>query len=67
MKTNSYLYGEGVEVPEIDSYVIVRRIELLKEHLDDLMEEHYLERDTEKVRAILKAIDFWSKINEKEI
>lgn len=65
MKDNSYLYGEGVEVPEIDSYAIMKRIELLKEHLEELLEHSYHTRDSDRVNAILKAINFWEKINDK--
>lgn len=64
--SNDYLYGENIEVPEIDNYVIARRIELLKEHLEDLIEVYYMDRDTERIRAVLKAIDFWSSINNKD-
>lgn len=65
MHKNEWLYGT-VDVPEIDNYVIARRIEILKEHLDDLIEVYYMDRDSERIRAVLKAIDFWSNINNKE-
>ena len=65
--SNDYLYGEGVDVPDIDSYVIMRRIELLKEHLEDLIEVYYMDRDTERIRAVVKAIDFWTSFHNKDL
>ena len=66
MITNSYIYGEDVEVPEIPGEIICLRIELLNEHLAELLNVHWSIRDRVRVDAVLKAIDFWSKINEAE-
>jgi len=38
MKTNEYLYGKDVEVPEIPPEVKMRRIELLNEKLEELLD-----------------------------
>jgi hypothetical protein len=65
MKTNAYLYGEDTEVPEIDSYIVSRRIELLKDNLDELLEVHHLKRDGKRVNTILSAIRFWESINRE--
>lgn len=59
MHTDEWLYGQDVEVPEIPAYVITRRIELLKEHLEELLEVPYKKREFERVRDVLKALDFW--------
>lgn len=59
MKTNEWLYGQDIDVPEIPAYVITRRIELLKEHLEELLEASYKKREFSRVRDVLKAIDFW--------
>lgn len=59
MHTDEWLYGQDVVVPEIPAYVITRRIELLKEHLEELLEVPYKKREFERVRDVLKALDFW--------
>jgi len=65
MKTNEYLYGSEVEVQEIPNDIVMRRLELLKEHLEQLLNHSYYTRDEERVRAVLKAISFWEDINKK--
>lgn len=65
MKDNSYLYGDDVDVPEIDSYVVARRIELLNDNLAELLEEHWLKRDAKRINDIQRAIKFWEMINNK--
>ena len=67
MKDNSYLYGEDAEVPEIPADIIVRRVEVLKDHLADLLDHSYHTRDNNRVSAVIKAIDFWESINKKEV
>jgi hypothetical protein len=66
MKTNEWLYGQDVDVPEIPAYVITRRIELLKEHLEELLETSYKKREFSRVRDVLKAIDFWEDIRRRD-
>ena len=66
MLTNEYLYGKEVEVPEIEAYVIMRRLELLKEHLSVLLEQDYMDRSTSQIIAVEKAISFWEKIGEQQ-
>ena len=58
MHTNRYLFGEDRvdEIPEFDSLVLVRRIELLNEHLSELLQVNYRDRDEHKIRDVLKAI-----------
>ena len=63
MKTNEYLYGKEVEVPEIPQEIIVRRVELLQEHLDELLEVNYRQRDTGRCKAVFEAIKFWEGLN----
>jgi len=62
MKTDEYLYGEGVEVPEIPRDIIMRRVELLREHLEILLNHSFHTRDEVRVKAIFDAIRFWEKI-----
>jgi len=62
IKTNEYLYGSDVEVPSLDAEVIMRRIELLSDHLSELLEQSYHTRDRTRVAAVLKAISFWQKM-----
>ena len=66
MKTNAYLYGEDVEVPEIPQEIVVKRIEALNYNLEKLQNVHYLERDMERIRAVIKAIRFWLNIDYNE-
>lgn len=61
--SNEYLYGTD-EVPEIPADVIMRRLELLEDHLGELYEVHYMQRDQKKIRAIEKAIKFWEAASE---
>ncbi len=65
MKSNSYLYGEDAEIPEIPAEVIVRRIEILNEQLEEELDKHYSVRDNARVNNIAKAIVFWETINEQ--
>ena len=70
MQKDSYLYGEDVEVPEIPSEIVMRRVELLKDHLAEKLEHSYHTRTSEdsiQINKILKAIDFWEHINREEI
>jgi len=64
MTKSAYLYGEDVEVPEIPNEIIVRRLELLNDHLTELLEVPWMTRDAEKCNAVLKGIKFWETINE---
>ncbi len=64
--TNAYLYGEEVEVPEIPQEIIMRRIELLKDNLAELLDHSYYTRDGARVEKVLKAIRFWETINNKD-
>jgi len=64
--TNEYLYGEDVEVPEIPQEIIMRRIELLKDNLAELLDHSYYTRDGDRCNKILKAIRFWETINNKD-
>ena len=68
-KTNSYLYGEGVEVPMIDEYTIARRVELLGDHLEELTDQSYHSRTYEdiiQINKIIEAMEFWTCINSSE-
>jgi len=67
MKSNSYLYGDDVFVPVIPADVVMRRIELLNEHLAELLEVHYLNRDTVRCNDIAKAIKFWERVNDEMV
>jgi hypothetical protein len=58
---NEYLYGIE-DVPSIPNDIIMRRLELLKDNLEELLEHSYYIRDNDRVRAILKSIKYWSSI-----
>ena len=51
MKTNKYLYGEDAEVEELPADIIMRRVEILEEHLKELYTVHYMDRDYERIRG----------------
>ena len=61
MKDNIYLYNTE-DVPEIPREFVVRRVELLNEHLTELLEVHYRERDIQRYQAVVKAIRFWEEL-----
>lgn len=63
MHSNEFLYGEDVEVPELDALVITRRIELLKDNLELELEKPYMQRSTYKIIAIEKAIRWWENMS----
>ncbi len=65
MKTSSYLYGEDAEIPDIPAEIIVRRVEILNEQLEEELDKHYFVRDNSRVNNIAKAIIFWETINEQ--
>ncbi len=67
IKGNNYLYGADVDVPVIPADVIMRRIELLNDNLQELMSVSYVIRDTHRCNAIIKAISFWRSIQDEEI
>jgi len=62
MKTDEYLYGKDIEVPEIPREVVMRRIELLQDNLEELMSHSYHIRDDVRTKAIFDAIKFWEEI-----
>ena len=63
--SNKYLYGEDVEVPALDAEVVMRRIELLKANREELYELHYTKRDEMRIRAIVKAINYWERMQKE--
>ena len=64
MKSNEYLYGIDIEVPEIPAEITMRRLELLNDNLTEVNEVNYQIRDFERRNDILKAIKFWEEIND---
>ncbi len=65
--SNEYLYGEGVQVPSLDTKAILERIKLLEDNVSKLLEEDYMTRDLDRIRAIDKAIKFWTDIGEQNV
>jgi hypothetical protein len=59
--SNIYLYNTE-EVPEIPAHVIMRRLELLDDHLGELLEVSYMQRDLKKIRDVENAIKFWEEM-----
>ena len=64
-KTNEYLYGKDVEVPLLDSEVVMRRIALLEDHLEELYKPHYSKRDEDRIRSVTKAADYWRDMQKE--
>ena len=67
MKTNSELYGVGVEPLVIPQEVIDDRVSKLTARLEVLYSVHYMHRDNNTIRKVDKAKNFWENINKKEI
>jgi hypothetical protein len=65
-KTNSWLYGEGVDVRPIPEEIANQRIKLLQEHLEVLVETAYTDRDNIRVNDVIKAIKYWQKLKTNE-
>jgi len=63
-KSNEYLYGVGVVVPDIPEDVIKTRIRLLNNNLEEILKEGYLERDRAHMNDIIKALSYWANIQE---
>jgi len=61
---NMYLYGTE-EVPKIPQEIIDGRLDILNNNLRKLLNDSYLERDRVRVNKILKAIEFWKKLNNE--
>jgi len=66
MKSNSRLYGEGVEVPIVPKEIAEQRIVLLKRNLNKVLDTDYRNRDYLLLSEISKAIDFWSNISSNK-
>lgn len=64
MKTNGWLYGEGVEVPPIPKGIAQERIDLLKINLEKQVNLNFMERETQQINDILKAIKYWEKLRD---
>ena len=62
--TNTYLYNTD-SVPAFDPFVIMRRIELLKENLEELLNHSYYTRDARRVADVLKAIKFYERMQDQ--
>jgi hypothetical protein len=65
-KTNSWLYGEGIDVEPIPEEIANQRIKLLQEHLEVLVETEYTDRDNIRVNDVIKAIKYWKKLKTNE-
>lgn len=66
MHTNKYLFGTD-DVPQFDPEVVMRRLELLKEQLSELLDHTTYTRTKEehdKIAHILKAIKWHEHIGE---
>ena len=66
MKSNMYLYNTE-DVPDIPQEIIVRRLELLKDHLSELMDVPIEQRGKVRLRIhdVEKAISYWENINSQ--
>jgi hypothetical protein len=63
MKSTEYLYGTK-NVIEVPQSIIDERIRLLNENLRVLLDVHYFGRDTQRIGDVMRAIEWWNKINE---
>ncbi len=65
MHSYKYLYGAH-EIEPISTKAINDRLVVLNLRLGMELDVHYDTRDTQLVNALIKAIHFWSHINEKD-
>ena len=63
MKTNTQVYGVGVNPTPIPQVIIDERLTILNKRLGTILTVPYLERDEELVRQIQGHIRFWQNIN----
>ena len=63
MKTNEFLYGNEVP-PDIPAEIVMRRVQLLKEHQDILLAVDPMERETYRLHSVSKAISYWQNVNK---
>jgi len=63
MKLNSRLYGTH-EVPKIPQSIIDSRIAILKKEIKKENKAHFLYRDLARIDEMVRAINFWSNIND---
>jgi len=63
MNKVEYLYGKYKPEP-IPNVIIEGRVALLKLHLEDIIKEPLMKRDSAKMNAVIKAIKHWENINE---
>jgi len=62
MTKTEYLYGT-YDVPKVPKELIEQRLSILDDTLEKLLSVHYISRDSYRINAILKAINFWKTIN----
>jgi len=62
MDKMEYLYGKYKPEP-IPEITIEERVALLKLHLEDILKEPLMKRDSARMNTVLKAIDYWEHIN----
>ena len=65
MLTNSYLYGDDFEVPDVPAYIVMCRVVQLKDRLAEVQEVEYMLRNHILKEDLLKAIEFWETINDR--
>ena len=63
MLKTEFLYGDEIP-PDIPADIIMRRVQLLKEHQEILLAVDPMERETYRLHSVGKAISFWSSINK---
>ena len=63
LSKTEYLYGTK-DIEHIPEEFIEYRIRKLDEHLKKLLNVHYLDRDTNRINKVLKAINFWKNIKD---
>jgi len=64
LSQQEYLYGEDAEVIIIPEEIIMRKVEELSDHLEELLEHSWNIRDSDRCNAIFKDLQFWQSVNK---
>ena len=59
-RKTEWLYGDFTPEP-LPKEIAKKRLDALNKHLTKLLDRGFWERDDQRIRDVLKAIDFWER------